>query len=77
MLGRLIIGAIIGSIGASLAKQQKKGCVMNILAGVVGSYVGHALFGHWGPQLAGMAVFPSILGASLVTIVVGHFTSRS
>lgn len=73
---RLIIGAIIGSIGASLAKQEKKGCLMNILAGVVGSYVGHALFGQWGPRLADMAVFPSILGATIVTIVVGHFTGR-
>lgn len=74
MLGRLIIGAIIGSVGASLAKQEKKGCLMNIVAGMAGSYVGQELFGHWGPHLAGMALIPSILGAAIVTVVVGHFT---
>lgn len=69
----LIIGAIIGSLGAGLAKSEKKGCLFNIFAGIVGSYVGQALLGDWGPHLADMAVFPSIIGAALVTAAVTHF----
>lgn len=72
----LIIGAIIGSLGAGLAKSEKKGCLFNIFAGIVGSYVGQALLGDWGPDLAGMAIFPSIIGAALVTMVVAYMTGE-
>lgn len=44
---RIIVGAVIGSIGAGLARKEKLGCLLNILAGMIGSYVGHALFGQW------------------------------
>lgn len=50
---RLIVGAFIGSLGAGLAKKESPGCLMNILSGIVGSYVGHFLLGEWGPHLAG------------------------
>lgn len=76
MLWKLIIGALIGSIGAGLAKKKERGCLFNILAGIVGSYVGQALLGDWGPHLADMAIFPSIIGAALVTVVVTHMTGR-
>jgi hypothetical protein len=36
-----------------------------------------AIFGHWGPHLAGMALVPSILGAVVVVAVVSFFTGRS
>jgi hypothetical protein len=36
--------------------------LINIIAGLAGSYIGQAIFGHWGPHLAGMALVPSILG---------------
>lgn len=70
----LIIGAIIGSIGATIANKKEKGCLYNIFAGILGSYVGQSLFGHWGPNLAGMAILPSIIGAALVTMVISYMT---
>lgn len=45
------------------------GCFTMTAAGLIGSAVGQKLFGDWGIQLAGMAVFPSILGAAIVIIV--------
>ncbi|WP_152993783.1 GlsB/YeaQ/YmgE family stress response membrane protein, partial [Lactococcus lactis] len=45
-------------------------------AGLVGSFVGQALLGTWGPSLAGMALIPSIVGAVLVVAVVSFFLSR-
>ncbi|HES6519185.1 TPA: GlsB/YeaQ/YmgE family stress response membrane protein, partial [Streptococcus pyogenes] len=42
----------------------------NIIAGLIGSAVGQRLFGDWGIQLAGMAIFPSILGAAIVIVLV-------
>ena len=53
------------------------GWIANIIAGSVGSSVGQALFGSWGPSLAGMALIPSILGAVIVVAVVSFFLGKS
>jgi len=52
------------------------GIIANIIAGLVGSSVGQALFGSWGPKLAGMALVPSILGAVIVIAVVSFFFGK-
>lgn len=73
----LIVGAIIGVIaGAITAKGHSMGWISNILAGLVGSSLGQAIFGSWGPSLAGMALIPSILGAVILVAVVSFFVSR-
>lgn len=73
----LIVGAIIGCIGGALTgKGNSMGWIANIIAGLVGSALGQALFGSWGPSLAGMALIPSILGAVILIAVVSFFLSR-
>ena len=52
------------------------GRIANIIAGLLGSSVGQALFGTWGPTLAGMALVPSILGAVIVIAVVSFFFGK-
>lgn len=77
MIWTLIVGAVIGAIGGGISGRGKQmGCLLNILAGLAGSYIGQAIFGHWGPDLAGMALIPSILGAVIVVAVVSFFTDR-
>ncbi|MDT2596809.1 GlsB/YeaQ/YmgE family stress response membrane protein [Enterococcus dongliensis] len=77
MIWTLIVGAVIGAIGGGISGRGKQmGCLLNILAGLAGSYIGQAIFGHWGPDLAGMALIPSILGAVIVVAVVSFFTGR-
>lgn len=75
----LIVGATIGAIaGALVNKNDSKGCLFNIIAGLVGSSVGQKLFGDdWGGQLAGMALIPSILGAVIVVAVVSVFMKKN
>ena len=74
MSGSLIVGALIGIIaGAITNKGESMGCIYNIFAGLVGSFVGQSLFGYWGPSLAGMAILPSVLGAIIVIAVVDLF----
>ncbi|HEK9682436.1 TPA: GlsB/YeaQ/YmgE family stress response membrane protein, partial [Streptococcus equi subsp. equi] len=41
------------------------------------SYVGQALFGSWGLTLAGMALFPSIIGAVIVVIITSFVLNKS
>jgi len=73
----LIVGGVIGAIaGAITNKGGSMGWIANIVAGLVGSSIGQALLGHWGPSLAGMALFPSILGAVIVVAVVSFFVGR-
>ena len=78
MIWSLIVGAIIGVIaGAITSKGKSMGWIANILAGLVGSAVGQALLGSWGPSLAGMALFPSIIGAVIVVAVVSFFLGKT
>lgn len=77
LIWSLIVGAIIGAIaGAITNKGSSMGWIANIVAGLVGSFVGQALFGTWGPSLAGMALVPSIIGAIIVVAVVSFFVGR-
>ena len=74
----LIVGAIIGAIAGAITRRSgAMGWIGNIIAGVVGSAIGEALLGHWGPQLAGMAIIPSLVGAIIVVAVVSFFLMRS
>ncbi|KIC05627.1 transglycosylase associated protein [Ligilactobacillus ruminis DPC 6832] len=73
----LIVGAIIGAIaGAITNKGQSMGWLSNIIAGLIGSSLGEALLGSWGPQLAGMAIIPSIVGAIILVALVSFIMSR-
>lgn len=74
----LIIGGLIGAAAGALTKKGgSMGIVLNIVAGLIGSAIGQALFGHWGPSLAGMAIIPSLLGAIILVAVVSFFTGRN
>ena len=53
------------------------GWIANIVAGLVGSWLGEMLLGSWGPHLAGMARVPSIIGAVIVVAVVAWLMGRT
>lgn len=56
LIWTLLVGALIGVIAGALTKRGgSMGWIANIAAGLIGSYVGQALLGTWGPSLAGMA----------------------
>jgi len=77
MIWSLIVGGFIGFIAGVITKKGgAMGIIANIIAGLLGSSVGQALFGTWGPMLAGMALGPSILGAVIVVAVVSFFFGK-
>lgn len=77
MIWSLIVGALIGMVAGAMTKRsQSMGCFTNIVAGLLGSFVGQSIFGEWGPDLAGMALIPSILGAVIVIAVVDFFFNK-
>ena len=73
----LIIGAIIGAIASAITNKGKSmGWISNIIAGLVGSAIGEAILGSWGPQLAGMAIVPSIIGGVIVVAITSFILTR-
>ena len=77
MIWSIIVGGFIGLIAGAITKKGgAMGIIANIIAGLLGSSVGQALFGTWGPTLAGMALVPSILGAVIVIAVVSFFFGK-
>jgi transglycosylase associated protein len=77
MIWSLIVGGLIGFIAGGITRKGgAMGIIANIIAGFLGSYVGQALFGTWGPNLAGMAIVPSVLGAVIVIAVVSFFFGK-
>lgn len=57
-------------------KQRSMGWIANIVAGLVGSFIGEKILGSWGPHVAGMAIVPSIIGAVILVAVVSFFFGR-
>ncbi len=77
MIWSLIVGGLIGFIAGVITKKgEAMGIIANIIAGLLGSSVGQALFGKWGPTMARMALIPSILGAVIVIAVVSFFFGK-
>lgn len=70
-LWTLIVGTIFGLIAGAITGHGKAmNWIANILAGLIGSFIGEALLGNWGPRVADMAIFPSIIGAIILVILV-------
>lgn len=77
MIWSLIVGGLIGFIAGGITRKGgAMGIIANIIAGLLGSFVGQAVFGTWGPNLAGMAIVPSVLGAVIVIAVVSFFFGK-
>lgn len=75
LLWTLIIGGLIGALaGAIVSRNMPMGWIGNIVGGLVGAWLGEAVFGAWGPQLAGMAILPAIVGAIIFVLAVSMVT---
>ncbi len=73
-LWRLIAGGLIGAIAGFISsKDVPLGIIGNIIAGLIGATIGETLIGSWGPQIAGMALIPSILGAVVLVFIASLF----
>ncbi|MBB6451143.1 putative membrane protein YeaQ/YmgE (transglycosylase-associated protein family) [Geomicrobium halophilum] len=72
----LIIGGLIGwAAGAITGKGVPFGIIGNIVAGFIGANLGTWLFGNWGWTLGGFAVFPALIGAIILVLIVSAITN--
>lgn len=65
MITGIIIGILAGFIAAKFTGGEGKGCIINLILGIIGGAVGGWLFG-----LLGISVSPGFLG-ELITSAVG------
>ncbi|EMA6342065.1 GlsB/YeaQ/YmgE family stress response membrane protein [Bacillus cytotoxicus] len=64
-----IVGGLIGALaGVITGKDFPAGILGNIIAGLIGSWVGTKLFGSWGIEWGGIFIFPALLGAIVFII---------
>lgn len=78
LLVLLIIAAICGAVGQSLAGYDLGGCLVSIVVGFIGAYIGMWLAGKFGlPEMFAINVggksFPiiwSVIGSALFTLIV-------
>lgn len=78
LLVLLVIAAICGSVGQSLAGYDLGGCLVSIVVGFIGAYIGMWMAGKFHlPELLaikiGGKVFPiiwSVVGSALLTLIV-------
>ncbi len=69
----LIIGAVAGWLAGVIVKGYGFGLIGNIVIGIIGAYIGNALFprlGLWGEDIVGMIV-SATLGAIILLFVIG------
>ena len=74
----LIIAAICGSVGQSLAGYDLGGCLVSIVVGFIGAYIGMWMAGKFGlPEIFAVKVggktFPivwSVVGSAILTFIV-------
>ena len=78
LLVLLVIAAICGGVGQSLAGYSLGGCLVSIVVGFIGAYIGLWLAGRFGlPEIFAIQVggktFPiiwSVVGSALFTLIV-------
>jgi uncharacterized membrane protein YeaQ/YmgE (transglycosylase-associated protein family) len=80
----LLIAGIVGAVGQSLSGYSFGGCLVSIIVGFVGAYIGVWLAAQLGlPEIFAISIdgesFPivwGIVGSALLSLILGLFTSR-
>lgn len=74
----LIVGGLIGWLaGAIIGRDMPLGIIGNIIAGIVGAWIGGELLGSWGPSLAGIAIVPALIGAIIFVFIISAIMRSS
>jgi uncharacterized membrane protein YeaQ/YmgE (transglycosylase-associated protein family) len=67
----LICYLIVAAVCAFIAERLVPGVIpggflTSAIVGVIGAWIGGSMLGHFGPDLAGVALIPCILGSALL-----------
>lgn len=67
----LIVAIVIGLIGGAIGGHGAPGGIIgSMVVGFIGAWIGHgSTLGTWGPDIAGFAIFPAIIGAAILVFI--------
>ncbi|WP_242220515.1 GlsB/YeaQ/YmgE family stress response membrane protein [Bacillus cereus group sp. BfR-BA-01380] len=70
-LWSLIIGGILGWFASLIIGRDVPGGVIgNIIAGIIGSWIGTKLLGTFGPVIGGFSIVPALIGSIILIFIV-------
>ena len=80
----LVIAGVVGGLGQAISGYSFGGCLMSIIIGFIGAYVGIWLAGQLGlPEIFSINIegesFPvvwGIIGSAILSLILGLFTRR-
>lgn len=80
----LVIAGVVGGLGQAISGYSFGGCLMSIIVGFIGAYVGIWLAGQLGlPEIFSINIegesFPvvwGIIGSAILSLILGLFTRR-
>ena len=76
----LIVAALCGAIGISIAGYSSRGCLVNIILGLIGGLIGTWLSKELGIKdflyIQRIPILWSIVGSALFVAVIGFLTGR-
>ena len=80
VLGWIVFGLITGFVASRIVNQRGQGCILNVVLGVVGAFIGGLIFTSIGGSgITGFNVysmFVAIIGAIVVLITYHAITGR-
>lgn len=72
----LFVAAACAWIAASVVPGRiPGGFITAAIVGVIGAWIGSSVFGHFGPDVAGVSLLPAILGSAILVFIL-HLVSR-
>lgn len=74
----LLIGLVAGYVASLIVKGSGSGLIVNLVIGIIGSFIGGWLFGLMGIVAMGTwgSILTSIAGAVVLLLIVSLFTRR-
>jgi uncharacterized membrane protein YeaQ/YmgE (transglycosylase-associated protein family) len=80
VLGWIVFGLITGFVASRIVNQRGQGCILNVVLGIIGAFVGGLIFTRIGGSgITGFNVysmFVAVIGAIVVLIVYHAITGR-
>lgn len=73
----IIIGGLIGWLAGIIIKKDVPGGIIgNIIAGIIGAWIGSVLLGDWGWKVSSFYVFPALIGCIVLILIVSFIMKK-
>ena len=80
LIGWIVFGLVTGFVASRIVNQHGQGCILNVVLGIVGAFIGGFIFASIGRQgITGFNVysmFVAITGAIVVLLLYHAITGR-